>query len=214
MHQDLYYTIEENSEGLYKEKGSKFIAYLSHCNELNKFEEFQLTVKKTHPKARHFCYAYKIGHEDKVFRMNDDGEPSGTAGKPIYGQILSANLTNVGIIVVRYFGGTKLGASGLIKAYKSAAFEAISNGSIVERWITKNITISFDYEKMGSLLKALKDLKVDIAKNNFDANPNVLLQVNNSEIELTITKIKAKLLNRPIEDIIEDDQIAGIRFKF
>jgi len=128
---DTYNTIEESSEGLYKDKGSKFISYAFHVVDVDQVKEIIQQIKKEHFSARHHCYAYRLGFSGEHYRVNDDGEPSGTAGKPIYGQLLSHELTNVLIIVVRYFGGTLLGVSGLINAYKSAALDVIVNSNIV-----------------------------------------------------------------------------------
>lgn len=124
---DVYNTIESISEGLFKDKGSKFIAYTFPSDSTERFQISLEKIKKEHIKARHFCYAYRIGIDGTLYRANDDGEPSGTAGKPILGQIDKYELTNIGIVVVRYFGGVKLGTSGLINAYRLAAKESIEN---------------------------------------------------------------------------------------
>ena len=210
---DAYKTLSAAAESLYKEKGSKFIGYLFPIQSIEQFEQELIKIKKAHPKARHWCYAYKIGPEAKVYRVNDDGEPSGTAGKPIYGQLNSAEITDVACVVVRYFGGTKLGASGLIRAYKIATQDAVQQIQIITKWITEDITIHFDYGLMGTLLKALKDLKLDLAESDFGATPNLTLKVKQSELDHTIKRIKAKLLHRSVEDIEEDTNVEGIQFK-
>lgn len=201
---DSYFTISKRVEGVYKEKGSKFHAYLSPIEDLEAFEKFLIEIKKLHPKARHHCYAYLIGLDGTLFRMNDDGEPSGTAGKPIYGQLVKNKITNIAAIVVRYFGGTKLGVSGLIKAYKSATEDALNHSTIVEKILSSPIKISFEYEAMGKVLQVLKDLKIDIDRNEFGAKAFVMLKVRNSEIEQTKNRIVAKILNRDVADLTEE----------
>ncbi|MEX1189828.1 MAG: YigZ family protein [Bacteroidia bacterium] len=155
---DTYLTIAEPSEGLFKDKGSKFISYAFAVKAEDDVKENIEILKKIHPSARHFCYAYRINPLDEYWRANDDGEPSSSAGKPILGQIRSNNLQEVLIVVVRYFGGTLLGVPGLINAYKSAAQEAISNAKIIESIITKPIHLQVNYAKMGDVMKFAKDL--------------------------------------------------------
>ena len=152
-----YWTIETISEGLYKEKGSKFFSYAYPVKTEEEIKEIVKELKKQYYDARHHCYAFMLGAEQLHFRANDDGEPSNSAGNPILGQIRSANLTNILIVVVRYFGGTKLGVPGLIHAYKTAAFEAIENARIVPRDITKIIDIAFDYLAMNDIMKVIKE---------------------------------------------------------
>ena len=143
--EDTYLTLSTISEGLYKEKGSKFLAFAIPVSSVSEIKSILEEKRKEFYDARHVCYAYIIGTEKQESRSNDDGEPSGTAGKPILGSLLSKQLTNVLIVVVRYFGGTKLGTSGLINAYKEASFDAIANNEIVERKIEVPIDILFDY---------------------------------------------------------------------
>ena len=153
---DSYQTIASPSEGEYKEKGSKFLAYAYPMDAESDLDGFIASLRDIHPKARHYCYAYKLGLDGTRFRANDDGEPSGTAGKPIYGQILSFGLTNVCIIVIRYFGGTKLGASGLIHAYKEASKAALDNAAIIEKYLYISYQLTFGYDHMGHIMNALK----------------------------------------------------------
>jgi uncharacterized YigZ family protein len=154
---DSYKTISETAEGIYKEKGSKFITYAYPVTCEEEIKEHIAVLKKEYYDARHHCYAYMLGAEKKNFRANDDGEPSSTAGKPILGQILSHDLTNILIVVVRYFGGTKLGASGLIHAYKTAAADAISNAKIVDRTVNDVYDIHFDYLVMNDVMRVIKE---------------------------------------------------------
>jgi uncharacterized YigZ family protein len=163
--QDIYKTIAAQSEGIYKEKGSKFLAYAFPVNSREEIEENIAFLRKKYFDARHHCYAWQLGNNTRTF---DDGEPNGTAGKPVYGQILSHQLTNILIIVVRYFGGVLLGTGGLTKAYRQAAFEALKNATIVERTVTENIQITFPYEKTSAAMKILKENEIIPSKPFYD----------------------------------------------
>ena len=160
--EDTYLTISTISEGLYKEKGSKFLAFAIPVTSVSEVKTILEEKRKVYYDARHVCYAYLIGEESKESRSNDDGEPSGTAGKPILGAILSKQLTNVLIVVVRYFGGTKLGTSGLINAYREASFDALENNEIIEKTIETPIEINFDYISMNDVMKVIKELSPTI----------------------------------------------------
>jgi uncharacterized YigZ family protein len=209
----FFYTIQESSEGLYKEKGSKFISYLFPSKNEDEFKEKLEKIRKMHIKARHFCFAFQVeSGQNKTARANDDGEPSGTAGRPILGQLEKSRLDNVGLVVVRYFGGTKLGVSGLIKAYKSAAEDAISNSHIVKSYIKSKCIISFAYESLGIIMQVLKDLDIHIEKTEFEIKPVIIIEEESSEIEGKIIAIKAKLLNRPTTDVDIETEIDGIDF--
>ncbi len=153
---DSYYTIERPSVAEYKDKGSKFIAYAFPIETTNAFKEKLAAVKKEHPKATHHCFAYRLGTDGNVFRVSDDGEPSGTAGKPILGQIDSRQATNILIIVVRYFGGTLLGVPGLINAYKTSAALALQVTPLVERPVLVQYWLQFDYTQMNNVMKIVK----------------------------------------------------------
>ncbi|MFP4691754.1 MAG: IMPACT family protein [Bacteroidales bacterium] len=154
---DTYKTLKTHSDGLYKDKGSKFIALACPISSEEEARERLAEAKNTYHDARHHCYAWVLGYQQENWRINDDGEPSGTAGKPIHGQILSAGLTNTLIIVVRYFGGTKLGVRGLINAYKGAAREAIGNNRILQKTIRKYYRLSFGYPSMNDVMRILKE---------------------------------------------------------
>lgn len=166
--EDTYKTILNPSEGLFKDKGSKFIAYAYPVTSEDQIREIVLTIKKEHHSARHHCYAWRLGYEKLLFRANDDGEPSSTAGKPILGQIQSFDLTNILIVVVRYFGGTLLGVSGLINAYRNAALDAINQAEIVEKLVEKQLLIEFDYGVMNEVMKIFKDEKLLQVDPQFD----------------------------------------------
>lgn len=151
-----YRTVKVESTGIYKEKGSKFIAYAQACYSEDEAKQLLDKWRKEHFQARHVCYAYRFGVDQKIFRANDDGEPNNSAGAPILGQIQSFDLSNILIAVVRYFGGTKLGVGGLITAYRSAAKEAIENGTIIELEVFEWIRVNFDYGSMPQVMNLLK----------------------------------------------------------
>ncbi len=165
---DTFYTLEEASEGIYKEKMSKFLAFAIPVSSAEEAKAQVAVYQKKYYDARHVCWAYMIGTARTEFMSNDNGEPSGTAGKPILGQINSFNLTNVVIIVVRYFGGIKLGTSGLIVAYREAAREAINAGTIIECHETADIEFTFPYLAMNEVMKVVKDSDVKIVNQVFD----------------------------------------------
>jgi len=178
--EDIYKTIEAFSEGIYTEKRSKFIACAFPVSSEEKVKKILDEHKKKYYDARHICWAYMLGHERKDFRSNDDGEPSGTAGKPILGQINSNELTDILILVIRYFGGTKLGTSGLIVAYREAASLAIQSADIVEKTVDDTITIQFDYEAMNSVMKIMKDTNLKILDQNFDLRCSLKVRIRQS----------------------------------
>src|SRR5574344_1668691 len=164
---DTYKTIALPSEGIFKDKGSKFISYAFPVSDEESVKEIVQRIKKEHYSARHHCYAYRLGFSGENYRVNDDGEPSGTAGKPIYGQLLSKDLTNILVVVVRYFGGTLLGVSGLINAYKSATVDVIANSEIVTKIILKRFRLQFDYMTQNSVMKIIKDEQLEIVKSEY-----------------------------------------------
>lgn len=167
---DTYKTIKAQSEGTYKEKGSKFIGYAVACYDEEEAKSYLNEWRKAHHQARHLCYAYRFGLNKDVYRVNDDGEPSNSAGAPILGQIQSADLTNVLIGVIRYFGGTKLGVGGLVQAYKTAAKDAIQAGEIIEKKVWKHFQLQFDYETMPNLMFFLKSKQIEIEKQIFESD--------------------------------------------
>jgi len=164
---DTYKTIALPSEGIFKDKGSKFISYAFPVSDEESIKEIIQRIKKEHYSARHHCYAYRLGFAGENYRVNDDGEPSGTAGKPIYGQLLSKDLSNILVVVVRYFGGTLLGVSGLINAYKSATIDVIANSEIVTKIIYKRFSLQFDYMTQNSVMKIIKDEQLEIVKSEY-----------------------------------------------
>ena len=162
MFEDSYKTIAKPSEGSYSEKRSKFLAYAFPVQNEQEVKERLAEIQKKHWDARHHCYAYILGAHKDAYRLNDNGEPSGTAGRPIYGQLLSKDLTNALVIVVRYFGGIKLGVSGLQNAYKVAAREALDAAVIEERTVQETYRVTFEYVKMNDIMQILKDPEVQV----------------------------------------------------
>lgn len=162
--QDTFLTLAEDSQGLYKEKGSRFISFAMPVSSTEDVKAKLQVFKKNYYDARHICYAYVLGKNGTVFRSNDDGEPSGTAGKPILGQINSKDLTNVLVVVVRYFGGILLGTGGLVIAYREAAADAIQNNKIVSRLVESNIAIQFSYERMNDVMRIVKENSLKIGR--------------------------------------------------
>lgn len=162
--EEFYYTIEQPATAEFKDRGSKFLAYLFPVNSAAAFKEILQNIKKEHPKAVHHCFAYRLGTDGNNFRSSDDGEPAGTAGKPILGQIDSRQLTDVAIIVVRYFGGTLLGVPGLINAYKSSAALAIQMVPAVKKSILVNYLLHFDYTNMNTVMQLIKNNNGEIMK--------------------------------------------------
>ena len=188
--EDTYLTISTISEGLYKEKGSKFLAFAIPVTSVSEVKTILEEKRKVYYDARHVCYAYLIGEETKESRSNADAEPSGTAGKPILGAILSKQLTNVLIVVVRYFGGTKLGTSGLINAYREASFDALENNEIIEKTIETPIEINFDYISMNDVMKVIKELSPTILNQEFDNLCCMNLSIRKSDYPRIIDKFK------------------------
>lgn len=177
---DTFKTIENISEGLLTEKKSKFIAFAIPVKNVDEVKTEVDRLRKEYYDARHACWAYMLGHERKEFRSNDDGEPSGTAGKPILGQINSNELTDILIVVIRYFGGVKLGTSGLISAYKGAAIEAIANAEIIEKTVDFSVQFRFEYPFMNDVMKIVKDLEPQIVKQDFDMDCSMILSIRQS----------------------------------
>ena len=187
--EDTYRTITALSEGIYTEKRSKFIAIALPVRTLEEVKQHLETYQKKYYDARHVCYAYMLGHERLNFRANDNGEPSGTAGKPILGQINSNELTDILIIVVRYFGGIKLGTSGLIVAYKAAAAEAISNATIIEKTVDDDVTVAFEYPFMNDIMRIVKEEEPEILEQSYDMDCLVKLRIRRS----MMPKLRARL---------------------
>ncbi|PVX50965.1 putative YigZ family protein [Balneicella halophila] len=174
--EDTFLTIAHPSEGLYKEKGSKFLAFAYPVSTEEHIKDYIHALKKKYYDARHHCYAYILGKDKERFRANDDGEPSSTAGKPILGQLYSYDVTNVMIVVVRYFGGKKLGASGLITAYKSAASDALENAKIVPHILTKDIKVTCSFAEVDFVMRLAKNYDLQIINQDYTAT-HVIIQL-------------------------------------
>lgn len=210
MEVDHYDTINSPTEGIYKEKGSKFFSYAFPCSGIEEHKSSIELLKAMHPKSRHICYAYRLGLTGDVFRINDDGEPSGTAGRPIYNEILSHELSDILIAVVRYFGGTKLGATGLIRAYKAAAYDSLTSISRVTKYITEQRLITYPIEKMGQLYEVLKSEGIEITISTYDPSPQLIISCRKSEIETKMQAVTAKIHGYApdqIDDNFESDII-------
>ncbi|WP_321332094.1 YigZ family protein [uncultured Bacteroides sp.] len=180
MAEDTYRTIVGLSEGIYTEKRSKFIAIALPVCTLEEIKVHLDRYQREYYDARHICYAYMLGHERKDFRANDNGEPSGTAGKPILGQINSNELTDILIIVVRYFGGIKLGTSGLIVAYRAAAAEAIVTATIIEKTVDDDITLMFEYPFMNDVMRIVKEEEPEVLNQSYDIDCCMTLRIRRS----------------------------------
>ncbi len=174
---DLYKTIQSKSEGLYKEKGSKFIAFAYPMSSEEAIKTEIAKLRKHYHDARHHCFAWRLGADLERYRVNDDGEPPGSAGKPIYGQIQSRELTDVLVVVIRYFGGTLLGVGGLINAYRSAASDALDQSGIIELKVNSRLKLEFGYSQMNSVMKVIKDFQLEFEDQQFDLDCSLTLKV-------------------------------------
>lgn len=183
MEQDEFRTITGMAKGLYKEKSSKFIGIAVPVRDEDEVKGKLEEVRKQYHDARHHCYAFRLGYKGETFRTNDDGEPSGTAGKPIYGQILSKELTDILIIVVRYFGGTKLGVSGLITAYKSASRDALEQAEIITGTIDDCYEVHFAYPLMNEVMRLVKNYKLKLLNQHFELTCTIVFLVRKSKSE-------------------------------
>lgn len=192
---DTFKTILSSPEAiLFKEKNSKFFGYVFPISNEEDVKENILELKKEHHSARHFCYAYQIGVENINYRVNDDGEPNNSAGMPIYGQIQSFEVTNVLIVIIRYFGGVKLGVGGLISAYKTAAQMVLENSEIIEKTINKHFIIKFDYKNINKVMRVIKEKNLDIVNQKMELD---------CEIEISIRKKYAETIFSIFESIFE-----------
>jgi uncharacterized YigZ family protein len=189
MESDIYKTIKKTSQGIFRDKGSKFIALAYPVNDQESVKSIIDGLRKEYHDARHHCYAYMLGYQREVWRINDDGEPSGTAGRPIIGQINSHVLTNILIVVIRYFGGTLLGVPGLINAYKTAAAEAINNAEIIECTVEDHYEITFPYSSMNDVMKILKDESAGQYDQTFDLQCRMVINFRLSKQEKIIGRL-------------------------
>lgn len=190
LFEDTYFTIEETAEGIFRDKGSKFIAYAYPFKDENKLKEIIAELKSLHPKARHHCWAYRLSPDRTVFRVNDDGEPSGTAGRPILNALLSKDVTNIFVVVVRYFGGTLLGVPGLINAYKTATQEALANAVIVQKTVNDVYQIDFEYLAMNDVMRIIKDENTTVLDQQFDNACTMIVEMRKMQVNSFVTKME------------------------
>ncbi len=186
---DHYFTIEQPGTAEFKDRGSKFIAYAYPVNSADEFKAYLQALKKEHPKAVHHCFAYRIGISGDNFRVNDDGEPSGTAGRPILGQIDSRKLSNVAIIVVRYFGGTLLGVPGLINAYKTTAALVLQMVPVVQKPVMVNYEIEFDYTAMNDVMHVLKQFNCQVVEQNMQLFSHMKIGIPRNRLDEVIYRL-------------------------
>ena len=199
---DVYKTITVAAEGEYSEKRSKFLAFIHPVHTVDEVKEQVEFYQKKYYDARHCCYAYMLGHKRKDFRANDNGEPSGTAGKPILGQINSYGLTDVLIVVIRYFGGIKLGTSGLIQAYKAAAIEAIQAARIIEKTVDEEVTVMFEYPFMNDIMRIVKEEEPEILNQSYDMDCSMTLRIRRS----MMAKLRARLEKVETARILDEEE--------
>jgi len=194
-YKDEYLTISKPAEGLFKDRGSKFLGFAFPVSTEEEVKENLEKIRNQYHDARHHCYAYLLGIEKENYRTNDDGEPSSTAGKPILGQIRSFNLTNVLIIVIRYFGGTKLGVGGLINAYKTAAEEALKNAKIIKKTLHDIYELKFDYPQMNEIMRIMKEQNIEQIDQCFELSCSITLALRKAEAETVLSKFN------PVENL-------------
>ncbi len=186
---DTYRTIENSSKGTFRDRGSKFIAFAYPISSENDIKPIVTSLKSEHPKARHHCWAMRLSIDRSAFKLNDDGEPSGTAGRPILNTLLSRDLTNVLVVVVRYFGGTLLGVPGLINAYKMATEEALNQAVVIEKTVNDVYTISFDYLQMNEVMRVIKDGDLATLSQQFDNNCSIQVSIRKMQVNAILSKL-------------------------
>ena len=186
---DTYRTIQHPAEGLFRDRGSKFLAYAYPIQSEAEIKSIVASLKSEHPKANHHCWAMRLSPDRAVFKLNDDGEPSGTAGRPILNTLLSKDLTNILVVVVRYFGGTLLGVPGLINAYKMATEEALNNAVIIEKTVNDVYTISFEYLQMNDVMKLVKDADLLVITQQFDNDCSIQVSIRKMQVNIMLDKL-------------------------
>lgn len=197
---DTYLTLAKTSEGLYKEKGSKFLAFAIPVSDVEEVKEILKDKRKEYHDARHVCFAYVMGEKGEETRANDDGEPSGTAGKPMLGTLVSKGVTNVLLVVVRYFGGTKLGTSGLINAYREACLDALEQNEVVEKIVESRCDIQFEYPFLNDVMRVVKEENATIISQNFDNDCTMRISIRKRDEE----KLRSRLSK--VERLIFPDE--------
>lgn len=187
---DTYKTISAPAEGIFRDRGSKFLGYAYPILSEDEVKGILVNLRAEHGKARHFCWAVRLSPDRSIFRIQDDGEPSGTAGRPILNTMLSADVTNVLIVVVRYFGGTLLGVPGLINAYKTAALEAIQAADIIEKTVNDLYEVKFDYLLMNDVMRLVKEERLNILSQDFDNSCSIKIEIRKSSLNAILGKIE------------------------
>ena len=187
---DSFRTLEKPAEGGYREKGSRFMAFGFPVKHEKEIKSILATIRKKYHDASHHCYAYRLGHRNELYRVNDDGEPSGTAGRPIYGQLVSNDLTNVLVVVVRYFGGTLLGTRGLINAYRSATLDMLSRAAVVTRLVEVKLRLIFPYEMLNLVMKILKDEAVSPDTPIYESTCSMVLMVREKSLNRLVGRLR------------------------
>jgi uncharacterized YigZ family protein len=186
---DTYRTIEKPSEGIFRDRGSKFLSFAYPVNNETELKHNLTQLRSGHPKANHHCWAMRLTPDRSIFRLNDDGEPSGTAGRPILNTLLSHDITNLAVVVVRYFGGTLLGVPGLINAYKMATEEALNTAVIIQKTVNDVYTIEFDYLQMNDIMRVIKDDGLEIINQTFDNNCCIRVSIRKMQVNQTLAKL-------------------------
>jgi len=186
---DSYRTIEKPVEGLFRDRGSKFLAFAFPVLNEAELKEHLNQLRSLHPKANHHCWAMRLTPDRSVFRLNDDGEPSGTAGRPILNTLLSHDITNIAVVVVRYFGGTLLGVPGLINAYKMATEDALKQAVIIQKTVNDVYTVQFDYLQMNDVMRIVKEEGITILNQDFDNNCNISISIRKTQVNKVLAKL-------------------------
>jgi len=187
---DTYRTIKDPAEGLFRDRGSKFLGFAYPLSNESELKNILTPLKSAHPKANHHCWAFRLGIDRSVFRLNDDGEPSGTAGRPILNTLLSKDLTNILVVVVRYFGGTLLGVPGLINAYKAATEDAISHAVIIQKTVNDVYVLQFDYLQMNDVMKVIKDEGVEVMSQDFDTSCSIMVSIRKTMVNMVLGRFE------------------------
>jgi uncharacterized YigZ family protein len=190
LFEDTYLTIEKPAEAIFRDRGSKFIAYAYPIKTDQDIKNIIADLKKDNPKANHHCWAMRWSTDRSVFRLNDDGEPSGTAGRPILNTLLSRNLTNIAVVVVRYFGGTLLGVPGLINAYRTATELALNEAVVIEKTVNDVYTIAFDYLQMNDVMRIIKEDSLEILEQQFDNDCSIKVSIRKMQVNQAISKLQ------------------------
>jgi uncharacterized YigZ family protein len=214
MTTDTYTTLAGPVEGIFRDRGSKFIAYAYPVFDEEEIQECLTKVQQLHFKARHHCYGWRLGVDGTQFRANDDGEPSGTAGRPILGQIDSFGLTNVLIVVVRYFGGTLLGTSGLINAYRGAAADALEGAATIDKTIEAIYRLDFDYSIMSSVMNAVKGMELEMVRQEFAETAWLEVALRIGEKETLLHQLKAHIAGKRLTELDPEDKVEGLKVTY